>query len=589
MFGKGVKAGCWLWVYVWYEKMLCELKVENLALIEALHLHFDQDGCGRLVVMTGETGAGKSILLRAIHLLTGGRAQTDWIRNGAEQCVVEALFAVNAGHQALLRSLQESGMGEESEIIIKRVLTGSGKSRLYVNGSLATAKMVADLTENLLSIAGQHDHQQLLQPALHLDFLDSIGEHWEVREELGLLFARYRQKKEELATLRQQERDKEQRRDFLRFQLDEIRQAAPVAGEDEELAAERKRLKSADALIAMSQKVYRFFSSTLMDGMFEVRRDMEQMVQLDPAVEPLAAELVAYSYQAEDYIGQLRSYKDSLEHNPLRLEQVSERLDALQQLKRKYGDTLEAVLRFGEEAEGELELLENMEKNMGELETAVASLEQELVQKAATLSQQRRQTAERLTRAMAAELGSLAFQQARFEVGFQESHTGVEGIRSSGSDRVEFFFSANPGEAPRPLAKVASGGELSRLMLALKCLLAKKDMVETVIFDEVDAGIGGEAAEAVARKIQELAGHHQVFCVTHLPQIAARGSVHFRVAKQQEEGRTLSSFTLLPPDARVEELARMLAGESVTDKTRQWALELLDRGRKGMDAVSVAA
>lgn len=561
--------------------MLCELKVENLALIESLHLHFDQQDGSGLVVMTGETGAGKSIMLRAIHLLMGGRAQVDWIRNGAQQCVVEALFVVNANHHELLHSLQESGFGDDSTVVLKRVLTSSGKSRLYVNGSLATVKMVSMLAGNLLNVASQHDHQQLLQSSLHLDFLDSLGEHWQERARFSRIFSQWQQKKEELSGLRRQERDKEQRRDFLQYQLEEIRQIGPVVGEDEELIAERKRLKNADALISISQKVYRFFSSTLVDGMFEVRRDMEQVVQLDAEVEGLAAELTAYSYQAEEFVSQLRTYKDSLAHNPARLEQVNERINGLQHLKRKYGETLEAVLAYGQAAESELQLIDNIDKNMCELETVVANLEEETMRQVAALSDRRRQTAEQLTKSMAAELDSLAFNQSGFEVHFQEQGQGLETIKSNGWDRVEFFFSANPGEPAKPLARVASGGELSRLMLALKCLLARKDMVETVIFDEVDAGIGGEAAEAVARKIQELATHHQVFCVTHLPQIAARGNTHFLVAKQMEQGRTLSSFSLLDPEQRVDELARMLAGDSASSQTRAWALELLAKGSNG--------
>jgi DNA repair protein RecN (Recombination protein N) len=260
---------------------------------------------------------------------------------------------------------------------------------------------------------------------------------------------------------------------------------------------------------------------------------------------------------------------------------VNERINGLQHLKRKYGETLEAVLAYAAAAESELQRIDNMDKNMSALETVVANLEEETRRQVAALSDRRRQTADHLTAAMAAELDSLAFNQSGFEVRFQEQGQGLEVIKNNGWDRVEFFFSANPGEPARPLAKVASGGELSRLMLALKCLLAKKDMVETVIFDEVDAGIGGEAAEAVARKIQELATHHQVFCVTHLPQIAARGNSHFLVAKQMEQGRTLSSFSLLAPEQRVDELARMLAGDSASSQTRAWALELLAKGSRG--------
>jgi DNA repair protein RecN (Recombination protein N) len=561
--------------------MLCELKIENLALIESLHLQFDQERGSSLVVMTGETGAGKSIMLRAVHLLMGGRGSMDWIRTGAQQCVVEALFVVNADHLALLDTLQEAGLEDGSSVILKRVLTSGGKSRHYVNGSLATAKMVSLLADNLLNIASQHDHQQLLQPALHLDFLDTLGEHWPQRAQVQGAFSRWQQKKEELAALRQQERDKEQRRDFLQYQLAEIRDTSPLSGEDEELSLERKRLKNADTLIALSQKVYRFLSTTLADGLFEVRRDMEQVVQHDAQAEELAAELTSYSFQAEDLVSRVRTYKDSLEHNPLRLEQVNERLNALQHLKRKYGETLDAVLSFAEAAENELLILDNMDKNMSALEARVADLETELVGLAETLSRGRRQTAGLLETAMAAELDSLAFQHPEFEVRFLGENRDISAVRGSGWDRVEFFFSANPGEPARPLAKVASGGELSRLMLALKCLLARKDMVETVIFDEVDAGIGGEAAEAVARKIQELATHHQVFCVTHLPQIAARGNIHYRVAKEQEQGRTHSSFSLLAEEERVDELARMLAGESVSSQTRAWAVELLAKGANG--------
>jgi DNA repair protein RecN (Recombination protein N) len=563
--------------------MLCELKVENLALIESLHLQFDQEDENSLVVMTGETGAGKSIMLRAIHLLMGGRATMDWIRNGALECVVEALFMVNTEHHVLLQSLRDAGLEDGTSVILKRVLSSGGKSRHYVNGSLATAKMVSLLADNLLNVASQHDHQQLLQPALHLDFLDTLGDHWPQRGQVAGIFTRWQQKKEELAALCRQEREKEQRRDFLTYQLAEIRAAQPLVGEDEELAMERKRLKSADTLIDLCQRMYRFLSTTLVDGMFEVRRDMEQVLQLDTQAEELAAELTSYSYQAEDLVSRLRKYKDSLEHNPVRLEQVNERINVLQHLKRKYGETLEAVLSFAQAAEEELQLLDNMDKKKSELEEGVADLEQELLGQTAALSRARRRTAELLTRAMAAELDSLAFQHSGFEVRFQEETQDVAAVRSSGWDRVEFFFSANPGEPARPLAKVASGGELSRLMLALKCLLAKKDMVETVIFDEVDAGIGGEAAEAVARKIQELATHHQVFCVTHLPQIAARGNIHYRVAKQQEQGRTISSFTLLTMNERVDELARMLAGDSVSSQTRAWAEELLVKGGKGRE------
>jgi DNA repair protein RecN (Recombination protein N) len=560
--------------------MLCELRIKNLALIEFLDLDFDRQNNGNLVVMTGETGAGKSIMLRAIHLLTGGRASLDWVRNGSDSCEIEALFELNPTHSHLLRKLDEAGFGNDCQVIIKRVITRSGRSRLYVNGSLATARTVSDLTADMLSVAGQHDHQRLLQPGLHLDILDTLGEHWGVRKELGALFAVWREKKAQLVRLREEEQEKEQKRDFLRFQVNEINEAELEPGEDESLALEKKRLKSADILIKVSRESYRLLSVELMDGLVTLRRHMERLAELDPGAEKLAEELSGFTYLAEDHVHELRHYRDSLESDPHRLEIVSERLDMLRRLKRKYGESLEVILDFARNGEKELERLENMDRQIAELEDEVVWAEQAVCRLALDLSSARKKTARAMEEAMAKELGSLAFDSAGFHVNWQEVEQVPDNLRASGWDRCEFFFSANPGEPPRPLAKVASGGELSRLMLAMKCLLARKDMVETVIFDEVDAGIGGEAAEAVARKIKELAEHHQVFCITHLPQIAARGTLHFRVKKEINSGRTQSAVERLEPSGRVEELMRMLAGESATEQTKIWAEQLLLAGSK---------
>ncbi|KJR97283.1 MAG: hypothetical protein VR65_25485 [Desulfobulbaceae bacterium BRH_c16a] len=558
--------------------MLCELRVKNLALIESLELSFDQEKSSGLVVMTGETGAGKSIMLRAIQLLSGGRASVDWIRNGAESCEVEALFEVDAGHDRLLQKLEESGFGRDTTVILKRVLNSAGRSRFYVNGSLATARNVADLTADMLNVASQHDHQQLLQPGLHLDIVDTLGELWPARQELAGLYGQWLTKTEALGELRRQEQEKEQKQDFLKFQIQEIRQAELQPGEDELLATEKKRLKNAQTLIKVSQESYRLFANDLLDMLTRLRQNMGQLAALDPDVVKLAENISGYSFLAEDYVNELRDYRDSLGNDPYRLEKVNERLDLIQQLKRKYGETVDHVLEFAQKSEAEVQQYENMDKNIKTLEKEVLALERELVGQAGQLSEKRRRVGRDLEKAMAAELSSLAFDRAAFQVKWLEVERVPEKMRSSGWDRGEFFFSANPGEPAKPLAKIASGGELSRLMLAMKCLLAKKDMVETVIFDEVDAGIGGQAAEAVAGKIKELAGHHQVFCITHLPQIAARGSQHFQVSKSVDGGRTQSAVIRLSPEKRVAELARMLAGDSATGQTEAWAKELLLKG-----------
>ncbi len=559
--------------------MLSELKVENLALIESLHLNFDSEESSGLVVMTGETGAGKSIMLRAIKMLTGDRVQADWVRSGTEQCSVEALFEVNPAHRQFLDKLSASGFGEETEVIIKRVVSSKGRSRLYVNGSLAPAKVVRELTDDLINVASQHDHQQLLRPNLHLDFLDTLGEHWQQRTKLAELFRTHQSRCSMLAELKKQEQDKEQKYDFLRFQLDEIRQADLQADEDETLVNEKNRLKNADNLIRLSQQSYSAISTTITDELGFIRKNMEEIAQLDGNAGQLVEDISGYCFQAEDLAMKLRHYRDSLESDPYRLEQVTERLDLIQKLKRKYGQSITDIQAFAEDAEKEIQRLESLESKLHDLEEEVAELEKQLILLATGLREQRKKTARQVENAMAEELKSLAFDRAAIEVRWQEIHGEVAEIGPSGWDKIEFYFSANPGEPARPLAKVASGGELSRLMLALKCLLARKDMVETVIFDEVDAGIGGEAAEAVARKIQELAGHHQVFCITHLPQIAARGSDHYLVQKSVYNGRTQSSITMLSEKERQDEVARMLAGESATDQAHAWAKELLDKSR----------
>ena len=352
----------------------------------------------------------------------------------------------------------------------------------------------------------------------------------------------------------------------------------PVPGEDEDLSEEKKRLKSADTLIKTSTKSHKLLEYSLLDGLIQIRMDMSQVAELDSNAKELATELAGFSYQAEDLVVKLREYRNSLTNDPFRLDAVNERLNELQGLKRKYGNTLETVIQFAEDAEAELQQIKNLDRAMAEAEAEVLALEKKLCHVAGTLTKKRKKTATILEQSMGNELASLAFNQSGLEVHFQEHDESVDDLRRGGWDKVEFFFSANPGEPVRPLVKVASGGELSRLMLAFKCLLARKDMVETVIFDEVDAGIGGEAAEAVARKIQELSTHHQVFCITHLPQIAARGNSHFLVEKGVEDGRTQSGINLLSPSQRVDEVSRMLAGESVSDQTRAWAEELLAKG-----------
>ncbi|THB79626.1 MAG: DNA repair protein RecN [Desulfobulbaceae bacterium] len=556
--------------------MLVELRVENLALIESLHLNFDRTAGHSLVAMTGETGAGKSIMLRAITLLSGRRASPEWIRSGESSCAVEALFEIDEDYVDLVSILANGGFDTGPEVVIKRVLNEGGRSRYYINGSLATAKVVSEICEHLLTIASQHDHQRLLQPSLHLDFLDSLGDLLGERATFGKSFSEWNETKQQLETLRTRERDREQRLDFLAYQVKEIREAALSSGEDQSLAEERTRLKNSDALIKIGRETLSTLGGRVSDDLAHARKNLEALAQMDGGIQSFAEEFSSYAYLIEDHTATLRDYCDGLETDPARLEAVVERLDLIQSLKRKYGDSIEAILEFAAHAETELKQIENLDREIMALQERVQTLGEQVLKQARNLSERRQQTARRFEQSMGTELSSLAFDQARIEVRFAEDPEPA--IKEHGADRVEFFFAPNPGEPARPLAKIASGGELSRLMLALKCLFAKKDRVETVIFDEVDAGIGGEAAEAVARKIQELAGHHQVFCITHLPQIAARGTEHLLVQKGMKNGRTQSEVSKLEPGERVDEIARMLAGSSVNRQAEAWAKELLNKG-----------
>ncbi|MFU8818094.1 MAG: DNA repair protein RecN [Desulfurivibrio sp.] len=564
--------------------MLKELWINNLALIEELRLN---PGPG-LIVLTGETGAGKSIILQAIHLLAGGRASGDWVRSGADQATVEAFFEFDPDHGELLKVLAAAGVvsvddapgvGEAGELIVKRIINAKGKSRFYLNGSMATAATIGGIVEHLLSVASQHDHQQLLQARYHLDCIDAAGDLLGQRRAFSARFDQWQAVKARLLELQSREQDKEQRRDFLSFQCKEIAEIAPEPGEDQLLLDERDRLKSSDSLIALGQHCYSDLAGKINGPLASVRKNLEQMAALDGGMAKLAEEVAGSSFILEEAQLEISRYLQELPSDQARLDRVTARIDLLQRLKRKYGPTLEDVLTFAEEAGQELENLENLETAMGELAREVAELEEELALLAAKLSAARRRVAEDLCCRVGAELASLALEQARFAVDMPEI-SEVEHLTRLGWDRPEFVFSANPGEPLKPVAKVASGGELSRLMLALKSILARQDKVESVIFDEVDAGISGKTAESVARKIRELAGHHQVLCITHLPQIAAGADDHYVVRKRASGERTITEVVRLAEEERPAELARMLAGDGVTAKTMEYASELLASKRK---------
>jgi DNA repair protein RecN (Recombination protein N) len=565
--------------------MLRELKIRNLALIESLHLVFSANNpavSSSLAVLTGETGAGKSIILQALNLLAGCKASNTWVRTGAESASVEAFFEINPERKDLHDALLEKGFAVEDSLILKRLITSQGRSRYFINDSMATAAFVAFICENLFSVASQHEHQALLNPRNHLDFIDSIGNLREMRQEFAELYSRWTDLKTEQQKLQQQEQVREQQRDLLTFQLKEIRDSLIAEREDDELAAEKKVLKSSDMLMDLGQMSYDIMADTISANLGQVRKNLEQMAQFDPAAAEMAERIASSSYELDDLTRQMGQYLQKIPSDPLRLEEIEARIDLLQKLKRKYGGPqalLAEVIRYAEKVEQELGELATMDQKLADIAKIITTLNRELVAKAELLSDARTETARKLEEAISKELSSLSFSSAEFKAAFEPVGKNLENISPSGWDRVEFMFSANRGEPVKPMAKIASGGELSRLLLGLKCILARRDQVATVIFDEVDAGIGGQAAEDIAKKIKQLATHHQVLCITHLPQIACRADEHFKVYKSLQNNRTVTVITLLDNDSRIHEMARMLAGESVTDETIAFAKKMLQKGK----------
>jgi DNA repair protein RecN (Recombination protein N) len=554
--------------------MLREIRVRNFAVIDAVTAAF---GPG-LNVLTGETGAGKSMLIDAILLVRGARAQTDVIRTDTEIATVEAVFDVEpCGPVAAV--LDDAGLAlDDGQLVVRRELAQSGRHRAFVNDSPVTVGLLERLGDHLVEIHGQHEHQRLLEPARQLDLLDRFGDAEELRERVGDIVSRHRAARAEVERLRAAERDRAQREDLLRFQLSELDGARLQEGEEEGLRAERRRLQHAERLIAGLAEVGGLLDedeSSAASRLHRAGRLLRELARFDPAFAAPADTIDGAGSLIEDALGAVRGLRERVTVTPGRLEEVDERLDALTRLKRKYGDTEAAMLAFRDGVAAELEKLERHEEILAAQEKTLGALEAELTEAAVALSERRRAAADRLAGEAERELRQLGMDRARFAIAVEPGPMTEVGPR--GLDRVEFRLSANPGEEVRPLAKVVSGGELSRTMLALKAVLARADRVPTMIFDEVDAGIGGRVAAVVAQKLARAAEGHQVLCVTHLAPIAARAAHHVRVWKGVRGGRTRVSAEVLTGEARVEEIARMVAGERVTDTARGHARELLDR------------
>ena len=550
--------------------MLTDLIIKNFAIIENLHVSFS----GGFNVLTGETGAGKSVILDAVGLLLGGRARGDVIRSGTEEASVEAIFVVDDSSPVRQR-LDAAGLVNGDELLVRRLVSRSGKNRVFINGSAVTLAQLRELTVGLVNIYGQHEHQNLQQVESHLEMLDTFGGLDKELRQYQRAYARYQQHSSDLKQLDLAERERCQRLDMLAFQKKELEEARLQAGEDEELEHERSLLLNAEKLLSATRGGYDLLydgSHAVCDQLGGIIAQLEDLQDVDASFTPLVETLQSSMYALEDVATVLRDYAEKLDFEPSRQEQVEQRLSQLTSLKKKYAPTLVELIEYQNQVSTEFELLNNSGQRRDELEILLAESKQELSSVGRQLSAARNKAAGELSHLVEEELTGLAMGSARFSVAF----TSLDDPADYGLEKGEFYLAANPGEPAQPLAKVASGGELSRIMLALRRSAPEGDSVRTLVFDEVDAGIGGEAATAVGEKIAQLGCELQVLCVTHLPQVAAFANHHYRVEKHAEGGRTSTQLNLLNDDQRIREMARMLGGAQVGEQTLIHARELIE-------------
>jgi DNA repair protein RecN (Recombination protein N) len=565
--------------------MLRQLRIRNLAVIEDVLVPFAPG----LNVLTGETGAGKSILVDAILLVIGARAQPDLIRSGEESAVVEAVFEIDGGPAAAL--LDEAGHRvEDGQIVVKRELSRSGRHRVFVNDGAATVGLLERLGEVLVELHGQHEHQRLMEPARQLDLLDRFAGSLDQRERVSHLVRRWQEAREGRARLRAEIAESARQEDLYRFQISEIDAVRLRSGEEEEIRADRSRLQHAERILRSLEEALAVLHEddrSAAAGLARAVSLLHALTRVEPLASAPAEGLEGALAQVDDAVARLRALRDRAVADPERLGEIESRLDAIARLKRKYGESESAILAYREDTAAALGRIESQDALFAEREGELAALGREAAAAAAQLSESRARAAQRLERLVQKEVRGLGMAECRVRVALHRERAGAadladEGgwrLTARGAEGAELLISANPGEDPRPLAKVISGGELSRTMLAIKTILAAADETPTLVFDEVDAGIGGRVSDIVGQRLGQTAVAHQVLCVTHLAPIAAHATHHVLVEKRVARGATRTSARVLDESSRVDELARMLGGERVTDTSRRHARELLREAR----------
>lgn len=560
--------------------MLVELRIRNFAIIKELELVLRSG----LTALSGETGAGKSIIINAMNLILGARASADLIRTGCDHAKLEALFSIPL-HGALRNVLKDSHIECDQELLITRTIHREGRNSILINGSMATLQMLSRLGPFLVSISGQHENQLLLKPDNHLYLLDEFAGLSQQRSELSTLFADHQAKKRKLRGLMREMETLAQSRELAKFQVEEIEKAEIRPSEDTTLAEEKTRLQHAEELLETALEGYLALyekGDSAVSILSICAKRVEKAAEIDPRLASVKEELWEMVAKVEDAAFSLRDFQKAVDLDPESLEQVCDRLDLLNELKRKYGPTLEDVLRFRDEHASVVCDVDEKQAVVSRLEQELHHTETDMLSRARVLSTERRRASKDLEQAVERELVQLHLKDTSFGVRFYDTPPGggseeerMEGLTAEGFDRAEFVIAPNVGEELRPLSRIASGGELSRIMLALKTILAKTGAVDTIVFDEIDSGISGATAEVVGEKLLSLSAYHQILCITHLPQIASQGQFHLLVRKQVADGRTHTSITELREGERVEEIARLLGGREITARAVARAREML--------------
>lgn len=566
--------------------MLSELSIKNFAIIESLTLSFEKG----LTVLTGETGAGKSIIIDAISLLVGGRGSSEFVRAGEKRAELEGLFFLEEENHPCIFKCRELGIdADDGMVVLRRDISANGKSICRINGKLVTLGILREIGSTLVDIHGQHDHQELMDEQKHLHLLDEYGgeELKKAKDAYLVLYQKYVELTKRLKALSENEQQMAHRLDLLKFQLKEIESADLKAGEDVNLQEERQQLTNFEKIYEALKNCYEALQGEQrgLDFLGLAMSHLEEAAEMNDKLKPLSDTLSNSFYMIEDLIFQLRNELENMEFDPERLNMIEERLNVIHRLKRKYGQSVEEILKYAVEIEEEIDAIENRESHVQTIRKEIESVVKDLLVEAKNLSALRKKFAKKLVAQVTSELKQLYMDKTIFEVQFSSREGSrlsfINGTNayfdSNGIDMVEFYLSTNPGEPLKPLAKIVSGGELSRIMLALKAIFSKHQGITSIIFDEVDTGVSGRVAQAIGKKIYQVSVGSQVLCITHLPQVAAMADTHLLISKKvTKQGRTKTIVHPLSDEEKINEISRMIAGDEVTELSKQHAKEVLE-------------